>query len=135
VTPEGGQTKKWVKLGQYKSEPNQVTTPTGEIHHFALPEETPARMGKLMLRTRSGLEKPELHPVAFAAFVHHEFVSIHPFDDGNGRMARLLMNLLLMQNHYPPAVIRLQDRDKYFGALAQADTGDLEPFTSFIAEQ
>jgi Fic family protein len=134
VTPEGGQTSKWVQLGKYKTEPNQVQTTTGAVKRFTLPEETPAQMEQLMRWLREEEQKHELHPVAAAAIFHHRFVSIHPFDDGNGRMARLLMNLLLMQSQYPPVVIKIQQRNAYFTALSLADTGQLDAFISFIAD-
>ena len=82
--------------------PNHVKTPTGEIHYYATPEETPAKMEELMNWLRGHQEKHDLHPIIVAAIFHHRFVSIHPFDDGNGRMSRLLMNLLLLQDGYPP---------------------------------
>lgn len=64
-----------------------------------------------------------LHPVAFAGEAHYRFVSIHPFIDGNGRSARLLMNLLLMMAGYPPAIIRKRDRSAYLAALEKAQLG------------
>lgn len=60
------------------------------------------------------------HPVKVAADAHFKFVSIHPFTDGNGRTARLLMNLLLMQKGYPPALIRKEDRDIYIDSIEKA---------------
>ncbi|WPJ97872.1 Fic family protein [Coraliomargarita algicola] len=65
----------------------------------------------------------DLHPVELAAEAHYQLVTIHPFVDGNGRTARLLMNLILMQNGYPPAIIRTRDRLKYFGGLEKAQLG------------
>ena len=62
----------------------------------------------------------DLHSVAFAGEAHYRLVSIHPFVDGNGRTARLLMNLLLIMAGYPPAIIRKRDRLAYIGALEQA---------------
>lgn len=64
-----------------------------------------------------------LHPVAFAGEAHYRLVSIRPFADGNGRTARLLMNLVLMMRGYPPAIIRPNDRLAYIGALEQAQWG------------
>lgn len=135
ITPEGQRTEKWIQLGVYKSTPNQVTTGTGEIRRFALPEETPARMGELMHWLRGETEKRETHPVLIASVLHHEFVAIHPFDDGNGRMGRILMNLILMQYGYPPVVIKTMERDQYFAALGRADQGEREDLIAFIAEK
>lgn len=64
-----------------------------------------------------------LHPVERAAEAHYRLVTIHPFVDGNGRTARLLMNLLLLRYGYPPAIIRKQDRLAYITALEQAQLG------------
>ncbi len=67
--------------------------------------------------------KNSLHPVAFAGEAHYRLVTIHPFVDGNGRTARLLMNLLLLMRGYPPAIIRTRDRVAYIGALERAQLG------------
>jgi len=64
-----------------------------------------------------------LHPVALAAEAHYRLVTIHPFVDGNGRTARLLMNLILLMTGYPPAILRPRDRLAYIGALEQAQLG------------
>lgn len=67
--------------------------------------------------------KPRLHPVELAAEVHYRLVTIHPFVDGNGRTARILMNLVLMMLGLPPAIIRKRDRLAYITALETAQTG------------
>jgi len=79
-------------------------------------------------------EATRLHPVERAALAHFRLVHIHPFVDGNGRTARLLMNLLLMRDGYPPAVIRREERGRYFDALDEAHWGNTEPFVVFVAE-
>lgn len=71
--------------------------------------------------------------VEMAAYLHHRFVLIHPFVDGNGRVARLLSNLYLMKNGYPPIVLSQKNRQQYYRALREADSGDLTVFTIFIA--
>lgn len=65
----------------------------------------------------------DLHPVELAAEAHYRLVTIHPFVDGNGRTARLLMNLILLQNGYTPALIRTRDRIKYINSLEKAQLG------------
>ncbi len=79
-------------------------------------------------------EKKHMHVVELAALVHHKFVYIHPFFDGNGRTSRLLMNLILMQAGFPLSIVLKNDRKKYYRVLAQADKENLEPFVRFIAQ-
>ncbi|SHJ36372.1 Fic family protein [Lutispora thermophila] len=82
-----------------------------------------------------GDNKNRLHPVELAALFHFKLVSIHPFIDGNGRTARLIMNFILMQNGYPPAVVKADEKDKaaYYKTLEHGQTtGDVEPFIEFI---
>jgi Fic family protein len=134
ITPEGQPTKKWVKVGEYKTTPNNVITATGEPFYFATPEETPAKMHDLIAWYREQEEKSELHPLLLAAEFHYKFVRIHPFDDGNGRTARILMNFILMKHGLPPVIIKTQDKENYFAALRQADAGFLEPFIEYIGE-
>ncbi|HEX8428672.1 Fic family protein [Hymenobacter sp.] len=133
-TPDGQPTRKHIQPGRYKSGPNNVQTATGEMFYFASPEETPGKMTDLVDWYRSEAEQATLHPVALAAEFHYRFVRIHPFDDGNGRMSRLLMNLILMRHGYPMTVIRATDRNRYLAALAEADAGEIEPFFHFVSE-
>ncbi|KFM79166.1 Adenosine monophosphate-protein transferase FICD-like protein, partial [Stegodyphus mimosarum] len=76
----------------------------------------------------------QLHPVKKAALAHYKLVYIHPFVDGNGRTARLLMNLILMQAGFPPIIIHKQDRAFYYNTLQLANEGDIRPFVRFIAQ-
>ncbi|MBN2519085.1 MAG: Fic family protein [Bacteroidales bacterium] len=135
ITPEGKPTKKIVQVGKYKTTPNHVKTKTGEIFYFASPEETPAKMKDLMNWYNQNLNKSDIDAILFATEFHYRFIRIHPFDDGNGRIARLLMNFILMQKGHPPAIIKTEDKENYFNALEQADAGQIEYFFNYICEQ
>lgn len=76
----------------------------------------------------------ELHPVVLAAQAHHRLVAIHPFIDGNGRTARLMMNLILFRYGYPPTVILRANRRQYYQVLLQADTGRIGPLANFVGK-
>lgn len=134
ITPEGQPTKKRVNIGVYKTTPNHVKTKTGEIFRFATPEETPALMNDLIIWYRERIQKEDFNPILLAAEFHYKYIRIHPFDDGNGRTARIIMNFILMQYGYPPVIIKTDDKENYFTALQQADAGLLEPFIDYIAK-
>lgn len=133
-TADGTPTKKRIALGEYKTSSNHVKTVTGEIHYYASVEETPAKMQELMEWYREASQHKEIHPLVLAALFHYKFVAIHPFDDGNGRLSRILMNLILMRNGFPPVVIKNEDRENYYSLLSQADTGNYFPFIEFIGD-
>lgn len=134
-TPQGGSTWKWVKLGEYKTEPNFVLTTTGAVKQFTLPQDTPAKMQELMEWFRKTASDPSTHPIMLAAIFHNRFTQIHPFDDGNGRMARILMNLILMQHGLLPVVIKIQNRDQYIAALVKADVGEQNELLTLVANE
>lgn len=133
ITLDGQATKKRVEVGKYKSTPNHVKTKTGEIFRFANPEETPAMMHDLIEWYREKKNSHDVNPIILAAEFHYKFIRIHPFDDGNGRTARILMNFILMQFGYPPVIIKTEDKENYFSALQQADAGIITPFIDYIA--
>ena len=97
----------------------------------------PSHIDLLMDRFLTWLNDPEtlmMHPVRLAALAHYKLVFIHPFTDGNGRTSRLLMNWILMQNGFPPVIIRKQDRLLYYQHLVTANDGDIRPFVRFIGQ-
>jgi len=103
--------------GKYRSIPVRIAG-----SNVVMPN--PAKVPELM----SGFEKwlhsaNKDHPAKISADTHYKLVSIHPFVDGNGRVARLLMSLLLMQKGYPPALIRKEDRRRYINSIEKAQLG------------
>jgi Fic family protein len=132
-TLSGDSTRKLIKVGEYKEQPNSVILQNGEIFHYAEPLEVPAKMQELIEWYR--MEKSKMHAVELAAKFHHKFVLIHPFDDGNGRISRLLVNYILINNNLPPIVIKSIEKKKYLEALALADIGNIDAFTQFIGQQ
>lgn len=134
ITPDGKPTKRKITVGEYKTVPNHVKTKTGEIFRFATPEETPSKMYDLIEWYRKEVNKTEVSAILLATEFHYKFIRIHPFDDGNGRTARILMNFILMKLGYPPVIIKTEDKQNYFSALQQADAGQITPFINYIAK-
>lgn len=133
ITPGGQNTRREIKIGDYKQFPNSVQLANGEMFEYASVGDTPILMGELMEWYRTEVKKAELPPVALAALFHYKFVRIHPFDDGNGRLARLLMNYVLFCFNLPPVIIKSSEKPNYLRALNRADTGDLEAFVQYIS--
>lgn len=127
----GQKVKKPATPGEYKKLPNHVLQADGTIHHYVEPVHVPAEMEALFQWIQEFLHHK--HAVIVAAVAHYNLVRIHPFDDGNGRGARLLMNLILIKEHYAPAIIRTEQRRAYLESLSLADKGNLEPFTELVA--
>jgi Fic family protein len=99
---------------------------------------SPAELEELMADLERWIETERgiMHPVSFAAMLHLKFVTIHPFVDGNGRVARLLMNTALIQEGYMLAIVPPILRTEYLAAIQRYQkTGDKEPFCIFIAER
>lgn len=105
---------------------------SGSSHKPPPPFEVPQLMEKLIAWIKKNERK--MHPVELAALAYHKLAHIHPFTDGNGRTARLFMNLLLMQKGYPMVIILKNDRKKYYQALEKADKGKTDDIGKFIAQ-
>jgi Fic family protein len=102
--------------GRYRTIPVRIAGST-----VVLPN--PLKVPHLMNQFTTWLNDPHDSPLSLAADAHYQLVSIHPFVDGNGRTARLLMNLILMKSGYPPAIIRKEDRRLYLKSLEKAQLG------------
>ncbi|MBS1795447.1 MAG: Fic family protein [Acidobacteria bacterium] len=132
-TKKGKPVLKMVELGKYKQTPNHIFGHNGKILEFATPEETPAKMRELLDWFAAESRKKSVDPVVLATEFHYRFIKIQPFDDANGRIVKILTNLILMQFGYPPIVIKQSDRNVYHFALQEADKGKIEPLLDFIA--
>jgi Fic family protein len=118
--------------GRYRTENVAIV---GASHTPPVAVQVPERLTELM-RWLDSPTSHGLHPVARAAEFHTRFVEIHPFVDGNGRTGRLLMNAVLMQDGYPPAVIRAENRPAYYDALDRACvTRDYGDITRLVAQE
>ena len=107
--------------GQYKTRPNSVITRYGDRFEYASPEETPALMADLVTWYNSEEEAGRLSPIELAALFHYRYIRIHPFEDGNGRIARLMVNFILPRHGLPMIVVRSRKKQDYLEALHQAD--------------
>ena len=118
----GGMTTSYViHAGQYKTRPNSVITRYGDRFDYASPEETPALMTDLVDWYNEEEQKGKLTPVELAALFHYRYIRIHPFEDGNGRIARLLVNYILARHGWPMIVVRSRDKSDYLDALHVTD--------------
>lgn len=119
--PGGFQTSYVIHAGQYKTRPNSVITRYGDRFDYASPEETPALMSDLVEWYNQAEQSGEYSPVELAALFHYRYIRIHPFEDGNGRIARLLVNYILARHNWPMIVVRARDKYNYLEALHKAD--------------
>ena len=122
-----------VKLlhGAYKKLPNNPNRASGLIHEYCPPEHVASEMDELI---RLHHEHNNVAPEVEAAWLHHRFTQIHPFQDGNGRIARALATLVFIKAQWFPLVVRDKDRKVYLDALETADHGDLRPLVRYFAK-
>lgn len=117
--------------GAYRSFNVRISGSQHEPPHFL---QVPDEMKRLFAWYEE--EKEQLHPVELAALFHFKFVYIHPFADGNGRTARLLMNLILMSHGFPPAIVKAENEQRltYYETLEKASVQkEVQPFVALIA--
>ena len=119
--PGGVTTSYVIHAGQYKTRPNSVITRYGDRFEYASPEETPALMADLVDWYNDAERSGKFTPVELAAIFHYRYIRIHPFEDGNGRIARLMVNFILTRHDYPMIVVRSRKKQEYLEALHQTD--------------
>ena len=119
--PGGLQSSYIVHAGSYKTRPNSVITRYGDRFEYASPEETPALMNDLVNWYNEAEQSEKYTPTELAALFHYRYIRIHPFEDGNGRIARLMVNYILSRHDWPMIVVRNRDKQAYLEALHQSD--------------
>ena len=119
--PGGVQTSYVIHAGQYKTRPNSVITRYGDRFEYATPEETPALMSDLVDWYNDAERSGKFTPIELAAIFHYRYIRIHPFEDGNGRIARLMVNYILTRHDYPMIVVRSRKKKEYLEALHRTD--------------
>ena len=117
--------------GLFKKRPNSPFTPEGTLHEYCPWEQVGSEMDRLIKMHKTHLAHP---PLAQTAWLHHRFVQIHPFEDGNGRIARCLATLVFIRAKWFPLVVPNEERDDYLDALQAADNGDLSPLICCFAK-
>jgi Fic family protein len=116
--------------GQFKQKPNNPVR-NGIIYSYCPPEQVESEMDNLINIFNTDLATA--HVLVKASFLHHAFVQIHPFQDGNGRMARLLSSFVLIREGLFPFSIDRDERSKYIDSLESADRGEYQPIVDIIS--
>ena len=119
--------------GDWKRQPNNPLRRDGTLHEYCPPEQVASEMDRLIAlhhQHRAQKVPPEIE----AAWLHHRFTQIHPFQDGNGRVARCLASLVFIQASWFPLVITRDDRAVYIAALEDADHGDLSSLINLFSK-
>ena len=126
----GRRVQRRLRRGVWKDFPNNPTRPDGTVHLYAPPEQVEPQLDLLL--DLYGAYEPAQHPLLTGAWLHHRFIQVHPFADGNGRTGRVLLNWHLVRNGWPPILVHRQDRNAYLYAMQQADADDLSVLTDFL---
>lgn len=121
-----------LQKGAYKTQPNNPRRPDGSFHEYCPPEHVASEMDRLIAMHREH-ENRRVKPHIEAAWLHHAFTQIHPFQDGNGRVARTLASLVFIKSGFFPLVIHREIRERYIDALELADHGQLGSLVSLFS--
>ena len=132
---DGGRLKRvqtpFERKGQYKLHPNNPRRRDGIVHEYCPPEHVQSEMSRLF-SFYEAMRRQTLPTEVEAAWLHHRFVRIHPFQDGNGRVSRLLMAYVYLRKGEVPPVVSNDGRDAYIDSLERADRGDLKAFSDHL---
>ncbi|MDX2248028.1 MAG: Fic family protein [Bacteroidia bacterium] len=132
--PFGNKTKIPLIKGRFKERENNPTREDGTVVLYCPPEHVEAEMDRL-IEIYKELSEQNINPLIIAAWFHHAFTTIHPFQDGNGRVVRLLASLILIKsNFFPITVLREEAKVKYIQALEEADSDNPQNLVTYFAE-
>jgi Fic family protein len=133
VLTEMGWQEQTLQKGRYKESSNHVRLADGSYHVYAPVADVAPEMRRLFEQLRMSAFEGA-HPVEQAAYAHYALTAVHPFADGNGRVARALGSVCLYRNLSIPLLIYANQRAAYFDAIARADEGQAGPFLAFVAD-
>ena len=122
---------KFRRKGVWKIDSNNPRRPDGVIHQYCPPERVQDEMDRF-IALHAEIERARYPTAVEAAWMHHRFVRTHPFQDGNGRVSRMLMAYAYLRRGEPPPLITAAGRDDYIDALESADEGDLRAFSDYL---
>jgi Fic family protein len=118
--------------GDWKKWPNNPTRTDGLIHEYCPPEQTASEMDRLIELHQQHTQQ-EVPPEIEAAWLHHRFTQVHPFQDGNGRVARALASLIFIRAQWFPLIVNRDDCGEYLDCLEGADAGDMARLANLFA--
>jgi hypothetical protein len=122
-----------VLKGQYKLRPNNPTREDGSVHEYCPPEQVETEMERLV-QLHQEHSSAGVPVEVEAAWLHHRFVQIHPYQDGNGRVARALASLVFLRAGWFAVIVTRDDRSRYIDALEVADDGDLRSVIALLVD-
>lgn len=119
--------------GRYKAQPNNPKRPDGNVHQYCPPNQVDSEMERMLVR-HAEHERNGVPVEVEATWLHHRFTQIHPYQDGNGRVARALASLLFLKAGWFPVVVTRDDRSRYIDSLEVADEGDLRSLVAVFVD-
>ncbi|MCC5877496.1 MAG: Fic family protein [Candidatus Sumerlaeia bacterium] len=135
MDPQGNRVEKKLRKGDWKKMPNNPHRQDGSVHEYCPPEHVNSEIENMVALHHQHL-KDGVSPEVEAAWLHHRFTQIHPFEDGNGRVARALASLVLLRAELFPFIIDRDEQGAYISALEVADRDDdLRPLIRMVAKQ
>ena len=119
--------------GAFKKRENNPTRPDGTIFIYCPPIHVESEMDNLIIIYQDLLER-KINPIIIATWFHHAFTQIHPFQDGNGRIARLMASLILIKHNLFPLTVKRNDKPRYIDALEWSDLGIPQPLVDLFCD-